>query len=322
MIDVQFCDKKFLIVGFGGMGCRHVQSLLNSGYKNIIIIEPDSSKIESGFKKINYNKELIKILPSFESLDVKCDFAIIATSAEPRYEITKNLIETGIKHFLIEKIVFQSLSQFDNVERDLKNLEIKTYCNFVNRYFPNYIKLRKKIIRSTKKTSVKIIAGDLGLATSIIHYLDLFEYLTGKQVVHSESLLKKWDKENKRGSNYIEFSGIFYSENERGDTFELYFDDSHNGGVTINIANDDDIYLLSEGNRVEYIKKSNQSFSTKAFEIIPTSKLTSKIVEDIYYDCTVLPSIKQTKNIHSHLFKECFKSLKQEFNREAKCPIT
>ena len=38
MIDLMK-DKKILIVGFGGIGCRHAQSLLDDGFNDIYIYE-------------------------------------------------------------------------------------------------------------------------------------------------------------------------------------------------------------------------------------------------------------------------------------------
>ena len=55
------------------------------------------------------------ICSALNELQSGIDLAISSTCAEPRYDIIKNLIEYGVKLFLIEKIAFQSLAQFDNI---------------------------------------------------------------------------------------------------------------------------------------------------------------------------------------------------------------
>ena len=58
----QFKDKKILIIGFGMIGSRHAQSLLDSGYKNISIIDENHKNIERGLGVIGYSKSDVKII--------------------------------------------------------------------------------------------------------------------------------------------------------------------------------------------------------------------------------------------------------------------
>ena len=134
--------KKFLIVGFGGMGCRHAQSLINM-YNNasVFVHEPNDNIFNENLALIgessNNNIKRVSILNEIKS---KINFCVIATSAEPRFEILKELLNYDIENFLVEKVVFQSRVQFQEIKKILKGK--KVYVNFVNRYFENYIRIK------------------------------------------------------------------------------------------------------------------------------------------------------------------------------------
>ena len=111
-----------LISGFGNIGCRHAQSLLASKHDyKLFVIEPSNKSFESGLSIIGANKDDFVRFHSINELQSGIDLAISSTCAEPRYDIIKNLIEYGVKLFLIEKIAFQSLAQFDNIIKILRS---------------------------------------------------------------------------------------------------------------------------------------------------------------------------------------------------------
>ena len=97
--------KKVLVVGFGSIGCRHAQSLLNNKeHYEIHILEPSRSTIEKNLKAINARMSHFTWYENLEEVPM-LDFAIISTSSSPRFEIIKYLLKIGFKKFLVEKIV-------------------------------------------------------------------------------------------------------------------------------------------------------------------------------------------------------------------------
>ena len=93
-----------LISGFGNIGCRHAQSLLNSKHDfNIFVIEPSDESFKSNFEMINASNNDITRVPSINELESDIDLAICATSSKHRYMIMNELIDYGIKYFLVEK---------------------------------------------------------------------------------------------------------------------------------------------------------------------------------------------------------------------------
>jgi len=311
-----------LIVGFGGMGCRHTQSLLASKrYEQISVVEPSDAMLEEGLQKINASPGDITRVPRIAQATGHADIVIIATSSEPRFEIMKQLLQRGFKHFLVEKIVFQSAAQFDEIIDLLEKSEARAYGNFVNRYFPTYVLLREKVRTSKARVAMTVTGGDLGIGCNAIHYLDLFEYLTGKNIQTVCSSLKSWDKVNKRGDRYREFSGLISAKSGSDDTLTVYFDPSHSGGAMLHLDLGQERFLLSEGSGVEY-RIFPDTIATADFTIIATSKLSATIVDDILGARSPLTSVAQTRNAHVHLFKAVNKTLQLPDKDTTLCPIT
>ena len=151
--------KKILIVGFGAMGCRHAQSFLNKK-KNyeVHILEVSNENIKKNLERINAEKlDFIwhKNINDIPLLDV----AIVATSSQPRFEIVKKLITMGYKKFLLEKIVFQSVEQFNIISKMIDKSNILAYCNFVNRYFVAYNDIKKYLNQSTEQININVLGN-------------------------------------------------------------------------------------------------------------------------------------------------------------------
>jgi len=155
---------KVLIVGFGNMGCRHAQSLLGNKDKyEIHVVEPSAEAIQVNSGRIGAEKGDIAFYDSIDDAPGNVDVAIVASSSNPRYGIVKNLLNKGVKLFLLEKIVFQSIEQFDEIISIAENKGAKLYCNFVNRFFSVYNDIRTRIGSSNTLVNMTVYGGDFGL---------------------------------------------------------------------------------------------------------------------------------------------------------------
>ena len=166
--------NNFLIVGFGGMGCRHAQSLINSyGDSLVYIYEQNDDIYKHNLNLIgqSLNKN-IKRLQNFNEIRSKIDFCVIATSSGPRFEILKELLNYEITYFLVEKVVFQSNKEFQEIQKLVGDKKI--YVNFVNRYFKNYADIKQDI--NNHSFTMDVVGGDFGLGCNALHYFDLFKY--------------------------------------------------------------------------------------------------------------------------------------------------
>ena len=310
---------RFIVVGFGNMGCRHTQSIIRS-FPNakVCVLEPSKDNFEKNCKRINVQSENIERYSEIESLNGHFDFCVVATSAEPRFKIVKILVEYGIKNFLLEKVVFQSKEQFDIIKKLKIKENVNIYCNFVSRYFPNYIDIKKEM--SKKPFKMIVSGGDFGLACNCLHYLDIFQYLRKDfSKINSHNLKENLDG-NSRGKNYKELYGSLHLTNSFGDSFSIISDlDKENGLLEVTIVSGDKIHVLNE-NSLNHTIISNKTIIQKRFEILRTSELTGPIIKDFYSKKILLPKVSETLHNHIQIFKVFNNTFKlSEFDN---CPIT
>ena len=315
--------KRILIVGFGGIGCRHAQSFINKKKEyEVHILEPSDKNIEKNLKTINAKKNDFIWYKDIDKIPL-LDIAIIATSSFPRFEIFKTLITLGYKKFLLEKVVFQSELQFEQAIEMINESGSVAYCNFVNRYFSAYNDIKKQLNFSTKKIKINVSGNaiELGLGCVAIHYIDILQYLTNNDVIKlKEFNLNLLEGNNRRGSIYKEFYGIMELENEIGDTISLNSDLESKQNVTITISQGEKTFILNEGTGEFFVNDQNGS-SINDFIIIPSSKLTYTIVEDIFKNRCRLTTVERTLKSHSSIFKAFNRTLSNHSNNIL-CPIT
>lgn len=309
--------KHFLIIGFGSIGCRHAQSLstLKEG-KRIHIVEPNKSVFKKNLELIGLdNSSEIILEEDLNSLDFKFDLCVIATTSLYRFNILKSTQHLDIQYYLLEKVVFQSKEQFDQIMNTFDPSKI--FVNFVNRYYSNYISLKKHLVE--KKFSIDVIGGDFGLGCNVLHYLDLFCYLGAKDIMTCSSNLNENLNPNKRGSEYREVHGQISFTSKNGCKLNLSSDLSRNSGVDLVIKTEDETNFISQSTRKHSIF-SKTNISNSKFNLEFTSSLTSKIYRDMQQGNCLLPTIDDTSHNHLLIFNEINKAL--NLNSNDLCPIT
>ena len=185
--------KRILVVGFGKMGCRHVQALLqDKNTYDVHILEPSEKNISDNLLLINAQREHCNWYSSLTDLPI-LDMVIIATSSGPRFQLFHDLLKLGYRTFLLEKIVFQSEDQFNLARKLVSKHNGIVYCNFVSRYFDAYRLLKGHLDKSTRPVHITVHGGAFGLGCNAIHYLDMFQYLAADNTLFHDPyfLLKR-----------------------------------------------------------------------------------------------------------------------------------
>ena len=174
--------KKILLVGCGNIGSRHLQGLVKLPYKiEIEIVEPNIDARNLAKKRldeIEYEKPHFSFKWKLSINNSKNnDLVILATPSKNRLELIKTLVKLGNRRFLIEKMVCQSKKEYESILSLINSTNSKAWVNAPRRYFVSY----QKIIREFEKNSqinLNIFAGDTGLGSNAIHFLDLFLWIT------------------------------------------------------------------------------------------------------------------------------------------------
>lgn len=211
---------KFLIIGVGNIGLRHIQGLTNLSSNNLEFYLYDTNNIynerfNNEIKNLK-NKHTIKDIKNLKDVsNIFFEISIISTTASNRLEIlTKinKLIQT--KYILLEKPISQSIYEL----QDLKKICNKnTFVNFPRRYCAWHKEIKEKLIKkySNRIFKFKVLGGRIGLACNACHFIDLINFWTNqfpnKILINN---LEKWYKSKREG--FYEVDGnleIKFSDN-------------------------------------------------------------------------------------------------------------
>ncbi len=318
-----------VLIGVGGIGFRHFQSLMNLEHDkiNLFLIDVNAEALNKAkeFEKSKHNKFInIVCYENINHLKEAIDIAIIATSSLVRKKIFEQLISTvSIKYVIFEKFLFPQICDYDEVNQIIEKNGIKAYVNCPCRMYPGYIELKKRI-NPNDRLDVLLYGSNWGLACNVIHTIDVMGFLldTYDELTVDTSLLDEEIIESKR-NGYVEFTGKLICE--IGEKVRILFDSEKTGesDYCLTLFCKNSIITISEMNQT---MKISQNGSTQVYEfpIFYQSQLTDKIVLEIIKEGKCgLTKYKDTVQWHKTLL-EAF-SLKYSIKDSSKtgyCPIT
>ena len=117
---------KIILVGCGNIGSRHLQAIAKLPFEiKVDIVEPnDDAQIlaKTRLNEISYDKTTHKFFwyRSINELTTVAEIIIIATNSVGRVELLSELINQGNTRFLIEKLVCQSVIEYQTILKKIK----------------------------------------------------------------------------------------------------------------------------------------------------------------------------------------------------------
>jgi len=323
--------KYIAIIGAGQLGSRHLQGALKSELSlhiQVADISQESLTIAKARAEEIERKQghTVTYLDNIGDLNNELDLVILATSARGRADLLQHLIQSKtIKNIVVEKVAFQSDSEFDQIIPLIGKYKINTWVNCSRRLFPFYQQLKQKL--KGESITINIHAGNWGLACNAVHMMDLFYYMCDKTndtlETYNQGLLPEI-VESKRNS-YYEVNGVLvasYGSNRlimsctKSDEPEVFSISSASCSWLIDESKHNLVYKsLKNGWEPEYL-------SVKITDV--QSNLTGPLIESILVNGNSdLPTLQESYLIHSPLIN----SLLTHFNKYGdetfdKCPIT
>ncbi len=321
--------KKILIVGCGNIGSRHLQAVAKlSNVAVIDIIEPNSHSqtvAKSRFEEIPIDKNLrINWYKSLDSFEEESDLVIIATSSKGRVKIIETLLALGHKRFLIEKMVCQSQEEYEHLINIMARYKAIGWVNTPRRYYQSYRNLRT-IFNAKNSIYLSVTAGNEGLGSNAIHFIDLFSWFSGEYNIHLKGdFLNNQIFTTKRGAEYKEFAGtIIGSTDNNKSLLTISFLPFDTIPLVVTIIGNDNHFIIDETNNNFYSIKSRKELKINNITEY-TSNLTTKIVTDIFEKkfCS-LPTVQESSFAHYQLFNIFNEHLKKVTKNEIRiCPIS
>ena len=298
---------RILLVGFGSLGLRHLQSIAPLGYL-VDVLDPSTQNIDENSKQIEsifLNK--IKFYNESASISGHYDICIISTSSKPRLKVIEDLQQRGSWSFLIlEKFLFPNINDYEIFEDVYKYNLDQVYVNCPRRYYPDYQNI-KNSNPVEDFIGMNIQGSNWGMSTNGIHFLDLFSYLSSKKLNLFKSTSLKVIKSKREG--YDELIGdISFFSNDR--YLKLSSDENRSlESFTIEILFKNKTYIIDEiDNSCKII--SNNPTDIKIFTPIFQSSLTHLYINDIVSNgCAHLPKYLQSRYDHL-IFLDSLKNIK------------
>jgi hypothetical protein len=303
-----------LIVGSGGIGMRHIESLLKSNKLiKIVILEKYEKQIEKtkNFLK-NKNKNKIKISYFKNTHDLfrfnKFFFLVIlSTTADVRQQMFLKLISNlKVKNWILEKPICQSLNDLKNYKRFSKLSNI--WVNNHRRYQPIYLALKKFLSEDSDKFNMKVFSKNLGLGCNFSHWIDLAGWLQNSRPrkIYSNDFIK-WIPSKRK--NFKEILGGFKLKYDDQTFLEASSNAEIRKKIFIGESSNNNFFCIDES-KGSLFYKDKVFFYKKLYQ----SEMTKKILDDlIKINGCSLPTLSESILGHEVFFKEIiYKFMKED----------
>ena len=203
-------SNTILVVGAGNLGSRHLQGLTKVERPlDIYVYDPSSNSLlvaRERFESVRIRSDMtLTILDSIANAPAEIDVAIVATTADVRLQVLREIVGAlNIKMLLLEKVLFQDLHHYEEAATLLGETALTTWVNCAQRLWP-FFKCLKASYANDPDLRITISGSNWGLGCNSVHNTDIARFLWADSANH-EALLDANVIESKR-SGFKEFTG-------------------------------------------------------------------------------------------------------------------
>lgn len=295
------------IIGAGQLGSRHLQGLLTFSKErlNVFVVDPSQESLEIAEQRSREipHQHQVAFVKEISSLPGILEFVVIATNSLIRFQVIRELSQQSkVKYLILEKVLFPQLEQYVKALEIIERHKIRCWVNHPRRMYDDYKKL-KQHFSNDKTYSMQVTGAAWGLACNGLHFIDLFEYLTGSQLTTlSTQLMQSQPIESKR-SGYLEFEGEIHGTLGNKHAFSIKSLANDNLlAPSISIMTDNfRIFIQESGTPAMYLFQSKNNFALEqeSFGVQYQSQLTGKLLESLVESGTCnLPNLKHASATH------------------------
>lgn len=319
------------MIGAGQLGSRHLQGLAKSSVEiSIEVVEPFMKSREVAqqrYEEIEPNPKVkcLDFYQTIEQLSNEIDVVIIATNADVRSQIVKELLaKKTVRNLILEKVLFQSLEEYQEVEKLLKQHGTKCWVNHPRRMFPFYQALKKEI-HGSEQINYVVQGGAWGLGCNGLHFIDHLSFLSDcTELKIDNDFLHPRIYESKR-ANHIEFNGLLKGRVGHH-IFSLYSDKKY-VPASMTITTEKLTIYIDEANGYARIARKSSDWQweeSKQKIVYYQSELTNLLIKQILTTGSCdLPTYEEAMKLHIP-FIEALLAHMESVNGQVLtlCPIT
>lgn len=264
-------ESKVLLVGHGSIGQFHLRKLSNL-YKFIAVIEPDNLKHRTEINN-GCNIQFYTSLSDIKDLNLY-KFAVIANWGPDHFKTVRDLKNKGVKKFLVEKPLCDSLWEVDQFEKLVMNKTISMISHFQwsYSYLPDLIKGLSSQDKLGAPVAVVVNGGAKCLATNGIHLLALANIIFDSSPIEDSMLIEN-NSINPRQGEFLFLEGNATWKYTKSRYLSInFFNRSHNSiSILINfeyglgeiINNRVRFYVITDHDKLKIDKPSRTKTPTK-----------------------------------------------------------
>jgi predicted dehydrogenase len=233
--------KRVLIIGCGEIGSRHLQAVASlPEISEIEVIDARPAALELGRARIEEITDRqahieFRWLKFLDEAHESGDLCIIATRADARRQIMSEVTDrTDYRHFLLEKLVTQSVADYEALMRIADERKLSVWVNCKSRVHPSHARVKSKLDPG-EPFSLSSIGGNHGLVNNGVHFIDLFVfYDDAREVTPALVRIDPILHRTKRG--LFDLSGTLGGYTEKGSSFTLTFAAEHTAPSVFSIC--------------------------------------------------------------------------------------
>ena len=201
-----------VIIGQGNIGLRHGQSLLKSS--NVRLEVRDTSEGLLSAQKFYESLTPLEALSRCRYIErgekfgsKEYELGIIATDSSNRFNALSELIQSSVVKFvLLEKPLTNSIGELMQMKKMI-GVQQNYFVNLPREQMKLFLDIKQFLISNGSKiNSIKISGGRIGLASNLIHFFRICEFLTDSPTsrIENEGPLRKT---HSKRSGYFELIG-------------------------------------------------------------------------------------------------------------------
>ena len=302
-------NKSILIVGLGSVGKFHLISILKSKKKlDITLVDSSNKALDDSYiifkENKNHHRHNLNLIDNINAINDKYDIALLAVSSDVRFKIFKKINNLSkIKFFILEKFLFQKISEYNLTKKIINEKKIKVWVNCWRRTFKIYKEIKKNK-KKNEQFDIHLKGKEWGLACNSIHFIDLFCWLNNYRHVDLQNELLHNKIFNSKRNGYIEFYGTVLGK-KNNNVLSMSCSKDKKKSLFITLESKDKLININELEGIMTIKSKNRDRFMN-FESPKVSNLTLPVVNDILNKRKCyLPTFSESEELHI-LLLECF----------------
>jgi len=227
-------NARLAVIGLGRMGIRHVLAARELGIPIAGLYDQDNRVAEQVANDLNVNGSAV-----FKSADALMETSganilAVATTANAHFDYVMAGSRAGFSHILCEKPMAVSVAQCEEMIERCKESQTLLGVNHYSRFTKRFELLERMLSSSSmgQITSMTSVAGNIGLAMGVSHYIELFRILAHERVSEVRFLSDPMTESNPRGQQFIDPAGRLLATTGSGQRMYIEFGPDQGHGVT------------------------------------------------------------------------------------------